>query len=441
MITGNTMLLSAIMIVKNEEENLLRCLESLRNACNEVIVIDTGSDDKTVEIARTAGARVDFFPWNGDEAAARNCAVAQARGEWLFMIDADEELSPELNLELQRLIPRLKNQPQINSGTVLWENYYLGGETSRTRIPRLSRRTGFSYHGGIHPIANYQGETMALEGVLRHYGYQWTPERRQRKGLHILDHLKPYLAVPHPSFDRWCQYLTALNLIGEEALFAETWAKVGLYTPEERMRSEATASWLENSANFFRYFACLDDFASGLHYANEILDQYPGHITSRFYRLQGFIKSRSWKKVLAESTTLLDLLARDPGPSNPACPAIQTPACRAWQWLAQEQMEPTPEMEPPAWLITPSTLPTFLFNNPAPTIQTTDNGEGNLLLRQLIEAETLDRCGSAAAALRLLNRGLHQWPQLNWLRIGLSHLESAEPFRLDTLAARSVHLL
>lgn len=435
------MLLSAILIIKNEEECLSRCLESLRGVCQEIVVVDTGSTDRSVEIARRAGARVEFFPWNGNEADARNHAVSQARGDWLLMVDADEELSPELNRELQQTLPLLQQRPGIRSGSVLWENHYLGGETSRTRIPRLSRHDGFTFMGGIHPTANYQPETVALQGILRHYGYQWTPERRQRKGRHLLDHLKPYLTAPHPTFDRWCQYLTALNLIGEDALFAETWAKVELYSPEERMHSDATVSWLENSANFFRYFACVDDFASGLRYADEILEHHPRHITSRFYRLQGFVKSRAWKNVWSESAALLEVLARDPGPSNPACPAIQSRACRAWQWLAQQQLDSNHGEERPAWLIQLQTLPAFLFNNVAPTIPSDCPDEGGELLRQLIAAETLDRCQSTASALRLLGRCLRQWPQLNWLRIGLGQLEPSEPFRLDTLASRTVHLV
>lgn len=435
------MFLSAIMIVKNEEENLPRCFKSLEGVCDEIVVVDTGSTDRTVSLAKEAGARVEYFPWNGNESDARNYSVQHARGDWLFVIDADEELSLELREELRGIRRLLAEKPEIHSCSLIWENHFLGGETSSTRVLRLSQRKGFQFGGGIHPIASYQPEAYPLRGALRHYGYQWTPERRERKGRHILEHLKPYLDMTHPSFDRWCQYLTALNLIGEEGLFTDTWNKVALYNKSERMQSEATPSWLENSSNFFRYFACQDDLESGSVYADEILELHPRHVAARYYRLQGLVKNRRWKEVLVEARLLLENLSQDPGDNNPTWPAVQCPAARAWQWLAETQINNPLEVNPPGWLVDPLTLPTFLFGNRAPAVPSDASAEGAELMQSLIEAETFDRCHAGANTLRLLGRCLQRWPQLNWLRLGLDKLEQGESFRLETLAHRTVHLV
>jgi glycosyltransferase involved in cell wall biosynthesis len=437
--------LSAIMIVKNEESNLPRCLESLRGVCDEIVVVDTGSTDRTVEIARQSGAHVEFFAWTGNESDARNYSVAQARGDWLFQVDADEELSLELRQELPAELSRLDREPHIRSCSVLWENHYLGGETSSTRILRLNRRESFAYTGGIHPIATYQPQTYALRGALHHYGYQWTAERRQRKAQHILDHLRPYLAESHPSFDRWCQYLSALNLIGDKALFVQAWEKVSLYSPQERIASAATPAWLENSANFFRYFSCCDDFENAAFYADEILQVHPRHIASRFYRLQRRVKQRAWNDALRDAREILDELEHDPGPNNPVWPVMQRPAARAWHWLAETHLSSTfptaaPSDELPVWLLEPLTLPAYLFHNCAPNLDGAPDGEGTELLRLLIDAETFDRCRRNADALRLLIRCLQRWSGFNWLRIGLDRLQRGEPFRLETLAERTVHL-
>lgn len=434
------MSLSAILIVKNEEQNLPRCLRSLSGVCDEIVVVDTGSTDGTVAIAREAGARVEFFPWNGNESDARNYSVQHATGDWLLVIDADEELSLELHEELRELMPELMKRSEIRSGSLIWENHFDGGETNRTRILRLSRREGFRFDGDIHPTATYQAETHPLRGALHHFGYQWTPERRQRKAQHILDHLKPYLQKPHPSFDRWCQYLTALNLIGEESHFLEVWGQIAQYTPEERLASASTPSWLENSVNFFRHFACQDDFTSAAFYADEILSAFPQHAAARFYRLQGRVKERCWKEVLSESKQLLEFLAHDPGDNNPTWSVLQCPTARAWQWLAERQLDSAREDEPPGWLVDPVTLPSFLFANRAPAIPVDAPTEGAELLKALIEAETLDRCHSSAATLRQLSRCLQHWPHLNWFRMGLGKLERGESFRLETLADRTVHL-
>jgi glycosyltransferase involved in cell wall biosynthesis/Flp pilus assembly protein TadD len=83
-------LLSVTMIVKNEEENLGRCLASVRGIADELIVVDTGSTDRTVEVAREHGAQVHHFKWCDDFAAARNVALRHATGDWCLHLDADE---------------------------------------------------------------------------------------------------------------------------------------------------------------------------------------------------------------------------------------------------------------------------------------------------------------------------------------------------------------
>jgi tetratricopeptide (TPR) repeat protein len=94
-------LLSAALIVRNEERRLPACLESLRDLVDEVVVVDTGSTDGTVAVARAFGACVTEASWAGDFAAARNVALERARGEWILSIDADERVAPIGRAELQ----------------------------------------------------------------------------------------------------------------------------------------------------------------------------------------------------------------------------------------------------------------------------------------------------------------------------------------------------
>ena len=82
--------LSACVIVKNEERNLPTWLKSMQGIADELVVVDTGSDDRTVAIAEAAGARVYHFPWRNDFAAAKNYAMDHAHGKWLLILDADE---------------------------------------------------------------------------------------------------------------------------------------------------------------------------------------------------------------------------------------------------------------------------------------------------------------------------------------------------------------
>ncbi len=85
-------MLSAVLIVKNEERMLPRCLESLAGKVDEIVIVDTGSTDGTLEIANSADV-VSSYEWSDDFSAARNYAKGLASGDWVLSIDADEVLS------------------------------------------------------------------------------------------------------------------------------------------------------------------------------------------------------------------------------------------------------------------------------------------------------------------------------------------------------------
>ena len=85
--------ISACVIVKNEEKNLPRWLDSVKRIAEEIVVVDTGSADATVTIAKAAGAKVYHFAWIDDFAAAKNFALEKATGAWVVFPDADEYFS------------------------------------------------------------------------------------------------------------------------------------------------------------------------------------------------------------------------------------------------------------------------------------------------------------------------------------------------------------
>src|SRR5688572_14882447 len=86
--------LSVCMIVRDEAENLARALASVKDVADEIVVVDTGSVDNSVAVARSFGARIGHFTWCEDFAAARNVAVGMATSRWILSLDADEELLP-----------------------------------------------------------------------------------------------------------------------------------------------------------------------------------------------------------------------------------------------------------------------------------------------------------------------------------------------------------
>lgn len=115
--TGKEPSLSLCMIVKNEEGRLAKCLMSAIPVVDEIVIVDTGSTDRTKEIAKTFGAKVYDFEWTDDFSEARNLSLAKATGNWILVLDADETISP---LDYDRLTKIVKNnadQPMAYSIT------------------------------------------------------------------------------------------------------------------------------------------------------------------------------------------------------------------------------------------------------------------------------------------------------------------------------------
>ncbi len=95
--------LSLCMIVKNEEKYLRDCLESVKDVVNEMVIVDTGSTDRTIEIAKEYGAEIFHFEWINDFSAARNYSLSKCTGEWILYLDADERLNRESVRELKKI--------------------------------------------------------------------------------------------------------------------------------------------------------------------------------------------------------------------------------------------------------------------------------------------------------------------------------------------------
>ncbi|HEY9721072.1 MAG TPA: glycosyltransferase, partial [Oscillatoriaceae cyanobacterium] len=176
--------LSACLIVKNEAEKLPRCLASLKDHVDEIVVVDTGSDDETVAIAESFGARVHHFAWCDDFSAARNAALEQATGDWILAIDADEELRVD---DAEGLRRALRNR---TCGGYLVTLHNLGdaGIFSTNLLLRLfQRHERIRYANRLHEhvtdAINALGWPVAEIGGIEimHDGYRIAPEAYKDK--------------------------------------------------------------------------------------------------------------------------------------------------------------------------------------------------------------------------------------------------------------------
>ena len=109
--------ISLCMIAKNEQANLKKCLNSVKDLVDEIIIVDTGSTDKTKEIAKKFGAKIVDFKWKDDFSAARNECLKHATKDWILVLDADEAIDENGSKEIKELIKKEYDAyllPQIN---------------------------------------------------------------------------------------------------------------------------------------------------------------------------------------------------------------------------------------------------------------------------------------------------------------------------------------
>lgn len=150
--------LSLCMIVKNEKHNLPRCLASVKPYVDEMIIVDTGSEDGTPEIAAEYGAKVRYFEWCDDFAAARNYAISQASGDWILMLDADEELVVHSDNYLEEII----SNPDILVYALTYREINDRSEaTTYCRKSLFRNISGFRYLRPFHEFLTYQNQTIS----------------------------------------------------------------------------------------------------------------------------------------------------------------------------------------------------------------------------------------------------------------------------------------
>ena len=170
------MKISICLITLNEEANLRRCLESCADLADELIVVDSGSRDATSSIAREFGARFQQQDWLG-YVGQKNHVLSLASHEWVFSIDADEELSPALREEIKLL---REVSPSDSCGgfsmprCVLYEGRWIRhGDWYPDRLVRLFRRSRARFEGGkVHERLVVEGRIVPLQGEIHHYSFR-----------------------------------------------------------------------------------------------------------------------------------------------------------------------------------------------------------------------------------------------------------------------------
>ena len=186
---------SACVIVKNEAENLPRWLAGMRRIADEMIVVDTGSTDDTAAIAAEAGARVFHFAWRDDFAAAKNFALAQARGRWILFPDADEYFTEESLARIPQLLKQGERDSKVAGYLCRLVNIDKddGGRVSSvtTQVRIFRRLHGLRYTGNVHEtLVIPEGKRLLLvpDLTIHHTGYSSRIARQKlQRNLALLE--------------------------------------------------------------------------------------------------------------------------------------------------------------------------------------------------------------------------------------------------------------
>lgn len=163
--------LSVVIITKNEEENIEKCIKSVKFA-DEIIVIDDFSEDKTVSIASKLGAKVWKHALSDDFASQRNFGMEKAGGAWILFLDADERVSVELADEIKEKITSQNIHAEgfyIRRLDFIWGEYLKYGEIGNIKLLRLVRKNVGKWHRRVHEEFTSLGRTKTLKNPLLHY--------------------------------------------------------------------------------------------------------------------------------------------------------------------------------------------------------------------------------------------------------------------------------
>ncbi len=195
-------MLSVTIITRNEEKNLVPCLESVLFA-DEIVLVDSGSTDKTLEIAKHYPTKIFVEPWRG-YAGQKNYAQEKASGPWILNIDADERVTPELRKEINTWLNR--DHPYL--GFRIPRKNYFGGQWIRhggwypNYILRLYRKEAGSFASReVHEQVRLQGKVGTLKSPLEHYTYESISDYLRR-----MDHYSDLSAAQYKKEGRRCSW-------------------------------------------------------------------------------------------------------------------------------------------------------------------------------------------------------------------------------------------
>ena len=274
------MKISQAMIVKNEEKNIERALSWGKGVVSEQIVVDTGSTDRTVEIAKKMGAQVYFFPWQDDFSLAKNFAISKCRYPWIAMLDADEYFSEQDAKKMKEYIALVEKDPKVHGlRTAIADIDPNGQVVSLDSTVRLFRnREDIRYRRAIHEqlcLTNGEDFRPANCGnnlTVLHTGYQAEALSKKLKENRNINLLQRELEKNPEEFDLYVY-------LGMEYAFRKMWReaitqyrKFYAYLPEKAENYKAVLAMALSAHLNALYQLSEEERTEGQTAGQEVLD-------------------------------------------------------------------------------------------------------------------------------------------------------------------------
>ena len=225
--------LSLCMIVKDEEEMLPRCLAAVKPAVDEIVIVDTGSTDRTVEIAESFGARVLHHEWNGSFSDARNVSLEAATGHWIIYLDADEVLVEEDAAGLRALTGRVWREAFSLVETNYTGDLDDGTAMTHNALRMFRNRPEYRFKGRLHEQMAYALPGYLTERIeytqlrIEHYGYLGVVRDSKDKSRRNLELLQQQVAEgtesAFQSFNLGSEYLAVGEIETAIGHFEKSW--------------------------------------------------------------------------------------------------------------------------------------------------------------------------------------------------------------------------
>jgi len=320
------------MIVKDEEDMLPGALESIAPYVDEIIVVDTGSTDNTVEIAKSFGAKIYIHPWQKNFSLHRNQSLGYAGGEWIVYIDADERLDSGSGPRLKQVIRNAL--PDTDSFMIHLVNWTRDGQNmgSANLIRMFRNNNVIRFEGIVHNNLVGYDSTEAVDLKIHHYGYDLEQEKKQAKYERTTELLEKMVAedpnnpIPH-------HYLAASHLNIKKYDDALEEAQRAIELARKRTIGPQLLFWSY-------HIASLCNFLKGrLHEAEslclEALSKNEDHMDSHAVLCSVYTIQGKWDLVIKHGRKFIEILKRFEGKPHHAGLQVLNTQRHEWKVLLQ----------------------------------------------------------------------------------------------------------